>query len=266
MAEIRDRFQVNLPFPKMETYGRWFIDRGLAPEIGLSGPVLDHTADAAFRTWARAFQGRRLTVHAPFMELSPGGTDPEVVRITRRRLCRAAEAAGILGASAMVCHAGYEYRRYPHGAERWVTESVRTWNVVLEAGAKSGLTILLENVYERDPEMIRRVLAEADNPRLKACFDTGHFNVWSRRPLPEWLEALEPRLARLHLHDNDGSFDQHLPIGEGSFDFRGLLLRLKERGLSPGITLEPHTRRRFFRTFRAFRILMEEFDPARLGP
>ena len=101
----------------------------------------------------------------------------------------------------------------PHNLDRWVKVALETWARVLEAGEESGLVILLENVYEREPEPIRRVLEQTDHPRLRACLDTGHFNTWARSPLSRWLEALEPWLSRLHLHDNDGSFDQHLPIG-----------------------------------------------------
>ena len=255
---------MNLPFDRIEQYGRFFLDKGLQPEIGLSGAVLDNTPEETFRVWARAFSGRRVTVHAPFLDLAPGGMDPEVVRVTRNRLCRAARVAGWLGASAMVCHAGYEYRRYPHNLDRWVEISGQTWVQVLEAGEDSGLVVLLENVYEREPEPIRRVLEQAAHPRLKACFDAGHFNTWSRRPLELWLEALAPWLARLHLHDNDGSFDQHLSIGRGSFDFQGLMGWLGKRGLSPGITLEPHNMEDFVLTFRAAGTLLGRYG--RSGP
>ena len=258
MTSLLNRFQVNLPFDRIHHYGRFFLEKGLNPEIGLSGPVLDRTAEDEFRAWGRAFASMKVTVHAPFLDLAPGGMDPEVARITRERLCRAVRAAGLLGAEAMVCHAGYEYRRYPHNLDRWVKVALETWARVLEAGEESGLVILLENVYEREPEPIRRVLEQTDHPRLRACLDTGHFNTWARSPLSRWLEALEPWLSRLHLHDNDGSFDQHLPIGQGNFDFRGLTAWLAERDLSPGITLEPHSREDFFLTFRAFRELMEE--------
>jgi sugar phosphate isomerase/epimerase len=71
------------------------------------------------------------------------------------------------------------------------------------------------------------------------CFDTGHCNLFTSVPLSRWLDELDGYIIELHLHDNDTTADQHLPPGDGSFDFSGLFLRLN----SPDIihTLEAHT-------------------------
>jgi sugar phosphate isomerase/epimerase len=47
-------------------------------------------------------------------------------------------------------------------------------------------------------------------------------------------------LVEVHLHDNDGEVDQHLPPGDGKFDFVGFLRRLRQRELAPLYTLEVH--------------------------
>lgn len=45
--------------------------------------------------------------------------------------------------------------------------------------------------------------------------DTGHAFIdhWD---IPRLIRTVQDRLLALHLHDNAGSFDQHLAIGEGS--------------------------------------------------
>ena len=58
---------------------------------------------------------------------------------------------------------------------------------------------------------------------------------------PGWLESLENWLGQLHLHDNHGYRDEHLPVGKGDFDFTSLFGALKSRGLKPLITLEPRS-------------------------
>jgi sugar phosphate isomerase/epimerase len=50
---------------------------------------------------------------------------------------------------------------------------------------------------------------------LSFCLDVGHANTGL---LPEFME-LKSRLANLHVHDNNGKFDEHLPIGDGTVDF-----------------------------------------------
>ena len=63
-------------------------------------------------------------------------------------------------------------------------------------------------------------------PDLGFHLDIGHFNLNGRNPL-EFARAFASRLAHLHLHDNDGSRDQHLPMGAGRIDWATLIPGLK---------------------------------------
>jgi sugar phosphate isomerase/epimerase len=52
---------------------------------------------------------------------------------------------------------------------------------------------------------------------------------------------LGPYIGQLHLHDNHGSHDEHLPLGSGKIDFYQLFTYLKSNEIpQPIITLEPH--------------------------
>lgn len=234
-------FQVNLPYSLIETYGPRFLELGLAPEIGLDAVSLETTTLEEFGRWAERFKKVEVSLHAPFMDLSPGGFDPAVVEITRQRLKAAAGLAGLFRARHLIAHAYFDATRYPTKPERWLEVAARTWEEVLAVTEASQALVLLENVYETHPEMIRRLLDKISHPRLGCCFDVGHYHAWGRGArLLDWLEALGPYLKRLHLHDNDGSFDQHLGLGKGSFDFQALFAWLKAKGLRPALTLEHH--------------------------
>ena len=50
--------------------------------------------------------------------------------------------------------------------------------------------IALENVYERGPEQIRRLLDALDSSHVRFCFDTGHANAFGSVPYGEWMEEL----------------------------------------------------------------------------
>jgi len=76
-------------------------------------------------------------------------------------------------------------------------------------------------------------------PRL-FCFDAGHFNVFSHEPLRVWLKELGKYLGHLHLHDNFGQRDEHLPVGQGTFPFDDLFQFLRKMKVSPTVTLEAH--------------------------
>jgi len=70
------------------------------------------------------------------------------------------------------------------------------------------------------------------------CLDTGHINAFSRLPVKRWWEVLGERVIALHLHDNDGLSDDHLPPGNGIFDFPALVGLLRDRDTLPLMTLE----------------------------
>jgi sugar phosphate isomerase/epimerase len=61
---------------------------------------------------------------------------------------------------------------------------------------------------------------------------------------------MSPYLEQLHIHDNSGSADEHAPVGEGNFPFTALFALLRERNLSPLVTLEPHSLDDLWKTVR----------------
>jgi len=71
----------------------------------------------------------------------------------------------------------------------------------------------------------------------------GHLLAFAQVAWHEWLTTLEKWLGQLHLHDNHGFRDEHLPVGMGDFDFSGLFAYLKARDIKPLITLEPRSER-----------------------
>lgn len=166
-------------------------------------------------------EGIRCGVHAPFMDLSPGGIDRAVRAVTKDKLKKAVSIANILGAVGIVCHPGYDRWRFNEYLEKWIGGSVETWEEVLGVAGKD-LPVMLENVFEEEPLSFIELFGHFRNRNLYFCFDAGHFNLFSKLPLNKWLLPLKDRVREMHLHDNHGTKDDHLPIGQGSFPFREL--------------------------------------------
>jgi len=80
-----------------------------------------------------------------------------------------------------------------------------------------------------------------DSPRLGHCFDVGHWNMFGQTALADWLARISSRLLHLHLHDNFGDSDAHLPIGQGNINFAALFARISEQPTLPSMTLEAHS-------------------------
>ena len=237
------RVQVNIPFPFLQAgYLEKFLHRGLNPEIGLDAYSLGHYPPGTFRRVAQAFHGagRHITLHGPFQDLAPGALDDGVLGAARRRLRQAFRYMPVFRPRAVVCHLGYEARHYRWDQERWLARSAATWKELAELAAPYGVTVMLENVYETEPELFLEVLARAGAPNLQVCFDVGHLLAFSTGDFPYWLKTLAPVIGHLHLHDNHGDEDNHLTLGAGKVPLQETLDYLAARRRRPSITLEPH--------------------------
>lgn len=243
MNTIKEHVQVNLPIRFLEHH-QLFLDKGLNPEVGLDAIALDSLSADDLARFIRPFheQGRTITIHGPFMDLSAGSPDEAIRDVTRRRLEQLLAAARIMRPVAVVCHAGFEEIRYGWIREQWLEHSVETWRPLGEALRDMGSRLVLENVYEQGPAEMAPLLEQLAPSGVGFCLDTGHHAAFGSAPLASWLSELGPHLAHLHLHDNNGDRDAHLPPGRGSIDFTPLWQALRRRETLPVTTLEPHRR------------------------
>lgn len=244
MSWILRHVHVNIPYTMLrEDYLPLFLQRGINPEIGFDAAALDSFLDGEAGEIARKIHGRhlRVTFHAPFVDLSPGSPDPAVRALTRKRYEQLLKAAGLFHPLRIVCHAAYDWKRYLYMRERWIEHSLDTWEWMANRTESAGAELMLENVYERGPEEMLPLFKALGAHRVGFCLDTGHQAAFGSTPLPDWVETLGPYLGQLHLHDNLGTWDDHLALGQGDIDFEGLFRALKNfRETPPPITLEPH--------------------------
>jgi len=236
-----------------------FLDGcGLFPEIYLSGELLDSIAEEDISRMVRwREEGKGLTFHAPFVDLSPGGFDPKVLEITRFRFSQVMDLADRVGPLQIVFHPGFDEFRFAFREELWIENSLRVWGELLEAASRVNTRVCLENVFDTRPDHLAQ-LREQLGKELGFCFDIGHFLIFSQVTLPDWLDAFSDGLFELHLHDNNGQRDLHQPVGEGSFDFKSLCGQIEARGLDPVVVLEHHTREETTRSLENFKHLILE--------
>ena len=238
-----DRVQVNIPFSFLvDKYLPRFLEERLNPEIGLDAFSLESYPRATFQQMARAFKkaGRFLTLHAPFQDLLPGALDEGVRAASRRRLHQSFRLLPVFQPVAIVCHLGYESRHYQWDRKEWLARSAATWKELAQIAAHHRVTVMLENVYETEPELFLELLKKVGAPNLKVCLDVGHLLCFGGGDFPHWLETLAPVIGHVHLHDNHGDADTHLALGAGKVPLEYVLNFLAGRDLRPLITLEPH--------------------------
>ena len=244
MVQILDKIQVNIPFTMLyESHLSQFLEYGLNPEIGFDAPALDRFAFSDFEGIAKQIHERGLspTLHAPYLDLSPGSPDSAVRALTRHRFQQVCQLVPIFRPSTVVCHTGYDHKRYWGLKETWIQNSLELWSWLSESIGTEGAVLMLENVYEQSPYEFLEVYEKLEDQHVGFCLDTGHLAVFSLANLSTWLEVLGENISQLHLHDNLGNQDDHLALGKGDIDFQMLFKYLKSTRTDPPIiTLEPH--------------------------
>ena len=244
MNQIRESVHVNIPFEMLYTsYLARFLEQGINPEIGLDARSLDKYGHRHFAAVAGPLRDRglRVTVHAPFTDLSPGSPDPGIRRWTRHRFEQTLDVVACFRPRTVVCHAGYDAKRYHEGRAQWIEKSLEMWSWFAGNLHSQGCGMMIENAYEEDPQDIQAIFEGLSDLGVGFCLDMGHQAAFGRAPLDRWLKVLGPYLGQVHLHDNHGSTDEHLALGKGTIDFGPLFHALGSPGREPPvITLEPH--------------------------
>lgn len=253
-----DTVHVHVPYFHLEQSLPLLIKRRLNPEVQLTADALDRLIPERLAASAAALQDADLTcsIHGPFMDLNPGSFEPLLQEITRKRFHQAMDAAAILRPQVVVFHPGYDKWRYGETRDRWLAESLPLWQEMVERSEESGCTIAVENIFEEEPSTLLELIQAIDSPRLRHCFDVGHWNMFTTVTLEEWFAALGPYIAETHVHDNHGEKDEHAPIGEGNIDVP-LYFSLLQRYAPDAVrTIEAHSHEKLDRAL----VNLAEFD------
>ncbi len=179
-----------------------------------------------------------ICVHAPFFEINIAGFCREIRKTSVAYVNKAADFCAALGGKVLVVHAGNYIYNYPPGSTPENTPLMQQqWDYNIEslkainAHANSrGVVVCLENIgygsidqtYEDLLEM-RRAVGDS----LKITFDVGHARLYSRMEVEKGFEILGEHIRHIHFTDNNGERDDHLPIGDGNFDYSSIMKHIR---------------------------------------
>lgn len=116
---------------------------------------------------------------------------------------------------------------------KFTEKEIKMFNEIIDFANKNGIEMIYEN-HVCSEEVIFRVLKNF--PRINFCLDIGHLNVAIhmgkfKMNLDKFLEKVKSRLIHIHAHNNYGKEDEHNSLGNGNFDWKNLLDKLKNSSL-----------------------------------
>ncbi len=192
---------------------------------------LNSRGDALAREYKKLLSGFKgtLSLHGPFKEMVPSSMDRKVQALTKDRFSQALLLGKELGCELMVVHSCFNpLMKYSGYEEGWLENASHFWDDFLPFCEDNKMAVALENVWDLQPGVMLRLLRQYQLSTFGACLDTGHAHIFSELSLEHWIEELGGYLSHIHIHDNNGLEDEHLPPGQGNIDFSGLR-RIKGR-------------------------------------
>jgi sugar phosphate isomerase/epimerase len=189
--------------------------------VGISWPPL-HNDMTLLTNWIIEYKSNLrgfpypLSFHGPIADIIPHSEDAAIKAIAEKRVRKSIEVAQTFNANRIVFHSGINpVITDPNYYNRTIKKQSVFWRSILDD--YKDMTICIENMWENNSSIFKKLIEEIESNRMKLCFDTGHFNVYAKSSLEEWFESVGSSTIHFHLHDNPGDWDRHSPIGEGTF-------------------------------------------------
>ena len=245
MKLTREKIYFHAPYRMLLSSLGWIADKGINCEIYADGAALDSYSDEEIGIINGVFRegGLKKIVHGPFLDLNPGSRDREIRELTLERFKRVFEFCEKLDARHVVLHTGFDPIFYKDASHLFLNLCLPVWEDAAKAASAKGITIAIENSIDPDPEIVTGILQEVRVKNLEACFDAGHYYAFGKMsPFDALKWYPDKSIGEMHLSDNKGDFDSHLPLGEGDLDFGGLIREVLKKGREPIITTEPHSK------------------------
>ena len=194
--------------------------------------------------------GIAFSMHGPFLETNLGSYLDEIINLSRERVVKCLELSARLHADPVVIHPGYSFFRklkeFDAGLRQRFLDILKG---VAQKAQDLGVRIALENVfmsyfYFQHLEEFRDIVNAA--PGCGVALDIGHAYIskcMMKYPRPEESILDDVRrmgiehLFHVHLHNNDGSRDDHNFI-EGRIDMARILKGLKDLGYDGKVVIE----------------------------
>jgi sugar phosphate isomerase/epimerase len=191
---------------------------------------------------ALARHGMGLVCHMPTF-LSTADLTESLRRASLGEVLLSLECAAEMGASKVVLHPGRVSGMGLHMVDVVRRYAMEALQAIAAEAQRLALPLCLENMFPgygaffepEEFEVLFRTL-----PSLQLTCDIAHAHIGTRRearPLA-FLKRFAARIGHLHLSDNSGRGDEHLPLGKGSLRLKRIAEALAAIGYDDTLTLE----------------------------
>lgn len=175
-------------------------------------------------------------LHGPFLDLKPSSPDKLIREVSYNRYLYTINAAKELTIDYLIFHSQINpYLNQPFLRELNNIQSKEFWEQILKEVSDYKGIILLENIFEETPDMLKELIETINLPNIKINLDIGHAKL-GKVSLEKWIRELKDYIVYIHIHSNDGLYDKHQSPAQGEIE--NLYYILDKYDLNPVLSLE----------------------------
>lgn len=146
-----------------------------------------------------------------------------------------------LGAKMFTIHPFYH--PYKNEYEHLILANIDFFNQIVPIAKRMNMVMMLENyLYPFDQVgVFKRIIKNVKD--LKIHLDIGHLNIGGNpvQSADNFFNEFGDLIIHLHMHDNKGTADEHLPFFCGNINWRKIIDIIKKNNYKKTITLEIFT-------------------------
>jgi sugar phosphate isomerase/epimerase len=157
----------------------------------------------------------------------------------RNLIVAALEVFAAVGARVVTLHPDPVTRSFPRAEV--LAGNAEAARELGDAAAARDIALAIENLGPAFGTAADLAPLVEAHPAVRFHLDVAHAHLGGRR-MTELLAAFADRLAHVHVSDNLGVDDLHLPLGAGSIPWPEVVAALKEAGYAGTVTLEVFSR------------------------
>lgn len=159
----------------------------------------------------------------------------------------ALEASAELGIEKAVLHPAFITGLGKFVLDRAKGYAIESLGAILQKAVNLRITLCVENMFPQahflsQPHEFQAVFDAF--PDIRLALDVGHANLGGKNRSSEFIRLHGYRIGHVHVNDNFGKEDAHLPIGAGIIDFDKIVKELKQVQYDETMTLEVFSRDR----------------------
>lgn len=183
------------------------------------------------------------SIHAPYADTNLSADDDLIREWILKRVRASIRFASELDARCVVVHPGWTTATDRFMKGRAWELNLRSLHWLLRYAEEYGVDMLIENVPGPTPylmvsaEDFELFYEEMEQP-MGMVLDVAHAHL--NGEVAEFIRRFGDRIRHVHVSDNDGESDQHLPLGDGGIDWGRVMALLRGCGFSGWVVVESY--------------------------